>query len=328
MNKLNTFFAIFFAFLFISCNNEIDINADYEEIAVVYGLLNVSDSIQYVKVNKAFLSDKSVLEIAQISDSLYLPYKIEVILTQVLNDVVVDKMSLVPVEVKKEEGIFAGPNQLVYRTKPGYKLNPLSEYLLEVKRFNKNEILAKGKTNVISTFLLSNPPAQVSFYQNPEYKPFILNWNSPKGATSYTIQTRINYSEINKVTKDTVQKSIIWENVKEFRNLKAQYSYPVNGLEFYNFIKSKLAPDENLIRVIDPEIEFRWYAANADFDEFLRLNSQTFGFNTTVTNYSNVDGALGVFASRLTNSFFIALNNASIAELTSGKITGNLGFVR
>ena len=43
--------------LFSGCDNEVDINADWKETIVVYGLLNPNDSIQYIKVNKAFLNE-------------------------------------------------------------------------------------------------------------------------------------------------------------------------------------------------------------------------------------------------------------------------------
>ncbi len=326
MFKNRIFTILFFYLIITSCNNEININAPYKETTIVYGLLNVSDSVQYIKVNKAFLSEQSVFEVAKIKDSLYHPYKIEVILTQVLNGVVLDRIALDTVSVKREEGTFAGPNQLVYRTKSGYKLNPLSEYFLEIKRFDKNEIIAKGKTNVLGKFLLTNPPAQIAFYQSPDYKTIQLNWANPKGAVSYTIETYFKYTEVNKVTKEEVLKTIKWINVQGYRPTIAQASFGINALAFYNVISSQVKPNPDVIRKVEPELEFRMYVASTSFDEFLRLNNQSFGFNTTINNYSNVEGAVGVFSSRLTNSFFISLNNASIEQLIDGPITGNLGF--
>lgn len=326
MFKNRIFTILFFYLIITSCNNEININAPYKETTIVYGLLNVSDSVQYIKINKAFLSEQSVFEVAKIKDSLYHPYKIEVILTQVLNGVVLDRLALDTVNVKREEGTFAGPNQLVYRTKSGYKLNPLSECFLEIKRFDKNEVIAKGKTNVIGKFLLTNPPSQIAFYQSPDYITVPLNWVNPNGAVSYTIETYFKYIEVNKVTKEEVLKTIKWINVQGYRPTIAQASFGINALAFYNAINSQVKPNPDVIRKVEPELEFRMYVASTSFDEFLRLNNQSFGFNTTINNYSNVEGAVGVFSSRLTNSFFISLNNASIEQLIDGPITGNLGF--
>ena len=38
-----------------SCKKDLNINDEWKEITVVYGLLNVNDSIHYVKITKAFL---------------------------------------------------------------------------------------------------------------------------------------------------------------------------------------------------------------------------------------------------------------------------------
>ena len=69
--------AIFLMFIssmfFSACENEVNINADYKETVVIYALLDPEDTIQYIKVNKAYLNQGlGALEAAKISDSLYL----------------------------------------------------------------------------------------------------------------------------------------------------------------------------------------------------------------------------------------------------------------
>ena len=44
---------------------------DFKETAVVYGLLDQSDSVHYVKINRAFIGPGNSLEFAQIPDSNY-----------------------------------------------------------------------------------------------------------------------------------------------------------------------------------------------------------------------------------------------------------------
>ena len=38
-----------------SCNKKLEVNADWKDVTVVYGLLDQTDSVHYVKVTKAFL---------------------------------------------------------------------------------------------------------------------------------------------------------------------------------------------------------------------------------------------------------------------------------
>jgi hypothetical protein len=54
-----------------SCNEKIDLLGDYQETAVVYGLLDHADSLHYIKITRAFIGPGSAVDLAQISDSSY-----------------------------------------------------------------------------------------------------------------------------------------------------------------------------------------------------------------------------------------------------------------
>ena len=41
--------------LFSSCESDLDINSKWEEVTVVFGLLDQSQEKQYIRINKAFL---------------------------------------------------------------------------------------------------------------------------------------------------------------------------------------------------------------------------------------------------------------------------------
>ena len=72
----------------ISCNNDINVAAPYKDIPLIYGKLNASDSIQYIRIQKGFLSnttDATVL--AKFKDSIYYPEKaLVVVLTNAKGD--------------------------------------------------------------------------------------------------------------------------------------------------------------------------------------------------------------------------------------------------
>ena len=54
-----------------SCDNDLDITADWKDVPVVYGVLDVNEPVQYVKLNKAFLGQGDVMMMAQEFDSLH-----------------------------------------------------------------------------------------------------------------------------------------------------------------------------------------------------------------------------------------------------------------
>ena len=51
-----------------SCNQDIDITGDFEETAVVYGLIDQADSVHLIKITRAFIGPGNALEISTIPD--------------------------------------------------------------------------------------------------------------------------------------------------------------------------------------------------------------------------------------------------------------------
>ncbi len=57
------------AALLQACSNDLDVNADYKDQTIVYGLLNQRDSVHWVKINKTFLGTGNALDMALVRDS-------------------------------------------------------------------------------------------------------------------------------------------------------------------------------------------------------------------------------------------------------------------
>ena len=71
MQKI-TFFVLAGLLLFAGCESDFDIAADYKEIPIIIGLLDIQDTVHYVSITKAFLDeDQDALFMAQQADSLY-----------------------------------------------------------------------------------------------------------------------------------------------------------------------------------------------------------------------------------------------------------------
>ena len=59
--------------LFSACETDFDVNAEWEETTVVFGLLDASegkDQLQKIKISKAFLGNMDAYQMAQYSDSI------------------------------------------------------------------------------------------------------------------------------------------------------------------------------------------------------------------------------------------------------------------
>ena len=69
MKKIYLILSVF-AIVFTACETDFDTNATWEEVTVVYGLLDASVVTQHVRINKAFLGNMDALQMAQYADSI------------------------------------------------------------------------------------------------------------------------------------------------------------------------------------------------------------------------------------------------------------------
>ena len=73
MLKYSILFQILLGFFLVSsCNEDFQLTEPWKDIPVVYGMLNRFDSAQYIRLEKAFVSeDLSARELAKYPDSIY-----------------------------------------------------------------------------------------------------------------------------------------------------------------------------------------------------------------------------------------------------------------
>ena len=108
---------------FSACETEFDVNAEWKETVIVYGLLDSSSDTQYVKINKAYLGEGDAMMMAQYADSLnFNPNDLEVkihklgssdtLMTINLDTTVVIKDSL---DINANPGVFTIDNNIIYQ---------------------------------------------------------------------------------------------------------------------------------------------------------------------------------------------------------------------
>ena len=93
-----------------ACSEDIDLTAPYQETAAIYGLLNANDSVQYIRVSKAFLGDGNVYVMAQQVDSVVYGDILDVKIERIKNSVVMETYNLTRVtSIPKDSGTFYYP---------------------------------------------------------------------------------------------------------------------------------------------------------------------------------------------------------------------------
>ena len=106
----------------MACETDFEVNANWKEVTVVYGLLDQSQQQQYIKINKAYLGEGDALQMASVADSInYNPVDLVVKIYKVKDGTFgsVDTIGFVTLYdtiLEKEEGLFSTDENIIYTT--------------------------------------------------------------------------------------------------------------------------------------------------------------------------------------------------------------------
>ena len=206
------FHYLFFLFiiLFSSCETDFDVNAQWEEVTIVYGLIDPNIEDQLIKINKAFLGQGDALQMASIADSSnYNPsdlhVKIHRIRQQAFNQY--DTLSSVTLNdtiLDKDDGLFSTDNNIIYTfKKPSSFYNTNSLYALEIINLISGHKVT-SQTEIINTFSFEslNPSFEWGLYNGDlpdslKFRTKNIEWQPSTNGVIYQLDIVINYIENN-----------------------------------------------------------------------------------------------------------------------------------
>ncbi len=294
---LITAFLAVVAFLF-SCKNELDINANWKETIVVYGMLNANDSVQYIRIAKAFLNENTgALQVAKISDSLFLDSAI--VTLRSTDNSFSDKLTRVW-NIPKDSGLFANDINPLYRinTSGSRSLNSGKRYILEV--FSpKSGNTVKAETNLVGPANILSPfrDSTSNFAVTPEY--LTVSIKAGQNSFAYDIKLDITYDEF--PVSDTFRKTTkiaTWNmltNASALGNSNMLYKIP--RLALLQFLRNTITADPGLYH----RMKFagmRVYGGNQLLSDYISVNEPSIGIVQKQAEFSNIQGGVGLFASR------------------------------
>ncbi len=139
-----------------SCNKELNVNADWKDVTVVYGLLDQTQDTTFIKITKAFLGPGDAMQFAKIPDSSNYPDKLEVRLDEYNGTTLVNSLPCDTVTIHNKQAgdsIFYYPDQLMYYTTA--PLNENSLYKLFIKNMNTGKEVT-AETELVSDFTIES----------------------------------------------------------------------------------------------------------------------------------------------------------------------------
>ena len=307
-----------FTIIFTSCDTDFDVNAEWEEVTVVYGLLDAGDEMktQQIKISKAFLGKMDALQMAQFADSINFDQgELAVKVIRVKNNGIRDTITLDEVPTLRNDGVF-NDSIIVYTFENNNFLNSNFEYELLIKNnITGNEV--SSTTNIISgfnfdmgagfpfgfieTWIPGNPSAT-------KFSSTVVTWgNSTDNGVQYQIELIFNYNE-NDIAKNLIYTSSVLEetNIFEFE-----------GEKFFNFLKNELVKDPLIERKF-LSIDLIMTVGSENLKTYRVINEEITGIVQERPQFTNINNGIGLFSSRFTKTrkgFSIA--NRTIDYLTS-----------
>jgi len=312
-----------------SCKNDIDINAKWKEITVVYGLLNQNDTAQYIKINKAYLGNGNAYQMAKIYDSTnYHSNQLSVLLERWRNGSLIENNVLQKDNsIAKPAGLFANDSNILYKTK--VPLFDDSQYLLVVKN-NATGNTVRSSTTLVSDFDIINPRAsnKINFALAPQ-QVFKIQWNSSPNGRIYECTVRFHYTEQDIATSKVTSYSVDWVLPnQETLGLGGGEAMEVDvlGANFYRLLATRIAVNSSVKRSAG-NLDFIFTAGGDDLNTYIAVNQPSYGIIQEKPQFTNIQNGLGIFSARLNKTLLnLSLTSNSLDSLYGGAFTYNLGF--
>ena len=333
-------------FLFQACKPDFDLNAPYKDVPVVYGILDLTDSIHYIKIYKGFQSNGNVFVDARNPDSIY--YAKDDI-TVVLQEYEDDKWTgrtipfVITHDFPRDSGMFYfDKERIIYRNEYPERLSVDMNYKLRIEN-KKNGNIVEGTTPIVGgNFRIKTLPGTP---YNMLAKDISVPFSAAKNATNgYEIHVNFKYFEVDKKTNEVVKIDKIVKNIgpqigrePEYDQVRDEYSQSFSPT-FYDDIAGLLKVNSSVVRYpgspdgVNPSscIEIEGWAAAEDLVSFLLSNQPTSSFVQINYKYTNLTAnslVFGVLSSKTKSPTVVFLpTDASFDSLVKGSKTRHLGF--
>ena len=315
MLKKNLFLASFLSVVlfFAACETDFDVDADWEEITIVYGLLNQNDTNHYFRINKAFLGGNA-LEVAKIEDSSSYRNALDVVLEGWDGD---DLKQSFPFDTttisNKDTGLWYNPYMVIY--KGVGILDDDYEYRLKIKNTISGKEIS-SKTNIVKNFSITKPNAggKASFNRGYTSK---LYWKNAVNALRYEPLIRFYYYEVPIGTTDTIPCYLDWPQGTQFADNSSgvgEVQIFVTGDAFYDNLDRKLDKDfvgHRLAGTVDYIVS----AAGVEYDTYMNVNGPSTSLVQDRPEYTNIENGIGLLSSRYQKTRNLQLNPLTEVEI-------------
>lgn len=323
----NKIILLLFSVFFLSCETDFDVNAEWQDVTVVFGLLDPNNEDQLIKINKAFLGPGDAIQMASVADSTnYDPSEITVKVHRVKQQTfggydTLASVTLSDTLLEKDEGLFSTEENIIYTfKKPSSFYNTNSLYLLDILNENTQERIT-SETEIINTFSFEslNPSFEWGLYNGElpdslKFRTKNIEWQKSPNGLIYQLDIVINFLENN----DTV--NLVWSQpLVEYTS--GNMSLQIKGEQFFQFLVNNL--DNNTVKQF-LNLDLVMTIGTVELKTYIDVNKPFSGIVQERPTYKNINNGIGLFSSRFTYDDIkgIRLTNSTINYLNEL----NIGF--
>ncbi len=292
----------FFSAIWVSCSTDIEIAGEWENIPVVYAILDPADTIHYIRINRVFLGNQSGYDMALQADSLIYNETLEVKVhvynssNAFIRTLTFDKVPMFKDSVNYEgEVVFSVDKHHVYASNQILPTDKGYTYKLVIKLADDKEITSEvqslaGFRQVIPA---ENSGDRYNLLKNAG---FGVKTKVPGSAGGIQYAFHVHYYEFVNET-DYTRKTFTF--VRQKRRLSPSDTTPeltMPSNDILNMFKTELTVPSAGVRRFIGKVDFEYYIADDYFAEQIWRRSST--VNSESSPITNLIGGYGLFALR------------------------------
>ncbi len=315
--------ALLLLLFFSACEKEWNTLAPWEERYAVYGIINLKDTAQYIRISRIFAIEDDPAGYLENADSVNIQAEdFEVWMEDYLDDVKAgpDIIFHPSGDYLKEEGAFTGGHYQTFKTTQWLKVG--HTYRLMVK----NKLTGYTMTASVTPLglrTLDQAFIETRYVTAPQYKPERIDYWKPLMPDQYDIMIqRLLYYEYS--ATDTVRKVLDWR--PWLTKSTAEDTTEQLTDDYLKYIAASIPVKPGITRKA------------VGIDKVLILNDKELQLYIDIIEeqgslhfdpvYTNFNRGTGLFASRYYYTFFgMLLKPRTLDTIAHGRFTKELGFL-
>lgn len=317
----------------LSCDEDFQLTETYKPIPVIYGFLDRTDTAQYLRVEKAFVSeDLAAISIAQNPDSLYYQNAFVKLINKTKNkEYTLSRVDGTTEGYPREDGPFAkAPNYLFKIKTSAMQWSGGDIWQLEVIADELQQPVTatiESVSDMKFTFPDDNTKQLKYFYINNHD----FQWKHQTNTKVFNLKAFVFVEEVDIATGASVVKKIEMPIASAlpgkdgtgevFTNLK------VFNSSLYNLLHDQLSPATGIERYL-LKIDYQLIGGGPEIVEYFEVLNANTGITASqeIPRYTNLSQGFGIFSSKHKLVRSISPQPPTLDSLQAHPLTKDLNF--